>query len=339
MNLGLPAQHSHLAQEHRRNLLRLLLAFTVLFGAVFIVINFIAGKYLLMSVEVAVSLFALWLLPVVKRTPHLRRWSLVYLITLYTGIMYAFAAPTTAISVFSWILVLPVLAHLLLGRMLGGICSAVYLAISAAIFLWRFGAEEILGTPGSIANVVTVTACSYLFSHVYEASRERAESQLSQMALTDSLTGLANRSQLEQSFERALLQRDLPLSLVMIDLDYFKRINDDHGHATGDAVLRAVAEAMHHHIRQTDLACRLGGEEFCLLLPNTDLDHARQMAERLRQGIEALHFHHGDIVLRLTASSGLATATEATAELDPLLHIADQHLYKAKLGGRNRVAG
>ena len=333
-----PDRDSDPSQRHRRNLLRLLLAFTVLFGAVFTAINFSAGKYALMTIEIVISLFAIWLLSVVPRTPYLKRWSLIYLITLYSGTMYAFASPSTSITVFSWVLVMPVLAHLLLGRWVGGLFSAFYLVMSAAIFLWRFGTEGVLGTPGAVANVVTVTSCSYLFSHVYEASREQAERQLSEMALTDSLTGLANRAQLERRHARALAQRDLPLSLLMIDLDYFKRINDAHGHDTGDAVLRDVADIMREDIRKADVACRLGGEEFCLLLPNTDADHAEQLAERLRARIEAMRCTHRDIVLRLTASIGVATATGDADKLDSLLHAADKNLYRAKLAGRNRIA-
>ncbi|MES1930596.1 diguanylate cyclase [Salinisphaera dokdonensis CL-ES53] len=339
MNQGTPEGDSDLSQRHRRELLRLLLWFTVLFSVGFIAINFSVGKYGLMAIEIAVAVFAVWLLTILPRTPNLRRWALVYMVTLLSGTMFAFASPATSITVFSWILVMPVLTHLLLGRWLGGVLSLFYLVLSASIFCWRFGTTQLMDTPGSIANIVTVTACAYLFSHVYEASRERAEQQLSVMALTDSLTGLANRTQLEQSFSRAVLQRQLPLSLVMIDLDYFKRINDEHGHATGDAVLRIIAQAMREHIRESDLACRLGGEEFCLLLPSTNPQRARRLADRLREDIETLECRHEDAVLKLTASIGVATASNPTDGLDPMLHVADQNLYRAKFAGRNCVVG
>ena len=337
MNRRSPARGSDVSQQHRRGLLRVLLLFTILFGVAYIAINFTVGKYGLMTAEIIVSLFAAWMLTIVSRTPNLRRWTLIYLVTLLTGTMYSFASPTTSITVFSWVLVMPVLCHLLLGRWLGGLLALVYLAFSASIFFWRFGTTQLLDTPGSIANIVTVTVCAYLFSHVYEASREQAETQLSTLALTDSLTGLANRSQLEQSFDRAVLQRQLPLSVVMVDLDFFKRVNDEYGHATGDAVLRTVAQAMREHVRRSDMASRLGGEEFCLLLPNTDLARAEELTERLRTAIENLDFCHDHVVLSLTASFGIATTREPDEKLDSMLHLADQNLYKAKLSGRNQV--
>lgn len=338
MNCGLPPDGSHLSQQHRRDLLRVLLAFTAVFGSVFVVLNFIDGKYGLLGVVAATVLFALALLRIVRRTPHLRRWSLTYLIVLHTGTLFGFMSPQTSITIFTWILVMPVLAHLLLGRWLGGLMSLFYVGVSTAIFFWRFGDAPSVGTPGSVANLATAVACSFVFSHVYEASRELAERQLSQMALTDPLTGLANRAQLEQVFSRVVQQRALPVTLVMIDLDYFKRINDEYGHDTGDAVLREIATTLRAHVRQADLACRLGGEEFCLLLPATQLRAAQQTAERLRAAIEALECRHCGAVLRLTASAGVASTASAATTLETLLRTADQHLYKAKQTGRNRVA-
>ncbi len=339
MNLGLPDHRASMAQAHRRRLLRLLLGFTVFFGVIFIVINLLSGDYAVMAVEIVVTGFALSLLSVVGQTPHLHRWSLIYLITLYSGTMYAFTNPTTSITVFSWVMVMPMVAHLLLGRTLGGIISVFYIALAGLIFVWRFGTSAVIDSPGAIADLATVTACSFLFSHVYESSREQAEDRLAKMALTDSLTGLPNRMRLEQYFEHASRHQRPPLSLAMIDLDFFKRINDEHGHDAGDSVLSGAAQAMRQQLKPGHLLCRLGGEEFCLLMPTTDIERARVIAEQFRATIEQLGCRHRDATLALTASIGIATTEDNRPLLAPLLHISDQNLYAAKQQGRNRVVG
>lgn len=334
-----PDQGVPLSHRHRRNLLRLLLMVTALFGFVFVAVNFIAERYWLMTVDLAVTVLALLLLSVVGTTYNLRRWCLCYLVSIYAATLYALATPTTSVTVFSWVMIMPLTAHLLVGRRLGGISSAFYLAVAAGLFFWRFGIDVVVDSPGATANIVAVTVWIYLFSYFYEASRESAEQQLSQQALTDSLTGLANRVHLEQAFQRAANERALPLSILMLDLDHFKHINDEHGHATGDAVLRHVAETLREQTRGEDVACRLGGEEFCVLLPRTDRSAARGLAERLREAIEALRCRHDDRVVALTASIGVASTATPGDKLDPMLHAVDEKLYQAKFSGRNRVVG
>ncbi|WP_348766803.1 GGDEF domain-containing protein [uncultured Salinisphaera sp.] len=339
MNAPIGPDDSLSFHRHRRALLLVLLAFTALFGIFFIVINFFAGKYMLMAVEVAVSTFALALLPVVRRTPRLQRWSVGYLIVLYSGVSYALITPETSVSVFGWVLLMPVVAHLLIGRLWGGVLCAVFVPLAAAIFIWRFGTDPVFANPGSIANMVTITCCSYLLSYVYEGSRGEAERRLRRMASTDALTGLPNRIRLEQIYARHMTATRLPMAMLMVDLDHFKRINDNHGHRAGDKVLRAVAKTMKGQMRDADFVFRLGGEEFCILLPDTDFCAARQLAERTRTAIEALACHDCEVVLRLTASIGIAVSRDADEPLDNLLHAADQNLYRAKLGGRNQVIG
>ena len=319
--------------------MQVLLLFTALFGVFFIVINFFAGKYMLMAVEIAVSTFALALLPVVRRTPHLQRWSIGYLIVLYSGVSYALITPDTSVSVFGWVLLMPVVAHLLIGRLWGGLLCAVFVPLAGAVFIWRFGTDPIFANPGSIANMVTITSCSYLLSYVYEGSRSQAERQLRRMAATDALTGLANRTRLEKIYAGHMSAERLPLALLMIDLDHFKRINDNHGHGAGDTVLRAVATTMKRQVRDTDFVCRMGGEEFCVLCPAADALAARQLAERMRESIEALACRDREAVLRLTVSIGIAITRDSQVPLDTLLHAADENLYRAKLGGRNQVIG
>ena len=124
-------------------------------------------------------------------------------------------------------------------------------------------------------------------------------------------------------------------SVIMIDLDHFKRLNDDHGHATGDAVLREAAAAVVGALRETDVACRYGGEEMIVLLPDCDLDKGAEKAETIRQRIEALSGQHGAAV---SASFGVSCIPSTSNGSADLVRAADAALYKAKQAGRNCVA-
>jgi len=150
-----------------------------------------------------------------------------------------------------------------------------------------------------------------------------------EQALTCPLTGLPNRRALEMALEReaARVERgEKPFALILLDLDDFKRVNDERGHQEGDGLLRRVAQYLKTHVRQGDLVGRWGGEEFVVLLPATDLLGAERLAERLREGIAALG---------VTASFGVALYQ---GDLQGLFLRADQALYQAKALGKNRVA-
>lgn len=164
--------------------------------------------------------------------------------------------------------------------------------------------------------------------------------RLETMAMTDELTGLFNRRYFTQRGEEEFQQArryQLPFSLMMLDLDRFKSVNDIYGHDAGDYVLKQFAVLMRHSLREVDILGRLGGEEFGVLLPNTDGDHTLILAERLRQTIEAHSFEIRGKSLGMTTSIGVATYHEDSASLDELLIQADSALYRAKNQGRNRV--
>ncbi|WP_296744528.1 sensor domain-containing diguanylate cyclase [Mesorhizobium sp.] len=165
--------------------------------------------------------------------------------------------------------------------------------------------------------------------------------ELRQLASVDSLTGaLSRRAFKEQAAHAiALAQRHRHgLGCIAFDLDYFKSINDNHGHATGDKVLVAVAEACRAELRGTDLFGRLGGEEFALVLPHTDRAGVAGVAEKLREAIARILVGQGDKAVRVTASLGTASLDARTADMDALLANADAALYEAKAAGRNRCA-
>src|SRR5680860_486964 len=163
-----------------------------------------------------------------------------------------------------------------------------------------------------------------------------------EMAILDPLTALHNRrymtSHLKTLFEDSA-QRGNPLSVLVLDIDHFKMINDGHGHDAGDSVLREFAMRLKRNIRGIDLACRLGGEEFVVVMPDTDLAKAYLVGERLRQCIATAPFYAGESVggLEVTASVGVAALEFPEDTPDIILKRADQALYCAKRDGRNRV--
>ena len=169
----------------------------------------------------------------------------------------------------------------------------------------------------------------------------RLRDLLRALAMVDPLTGLSNRRQLDKAFEASLshaTRTDTPVSCAMIDVDHFKRFNDDHGHDAGDAVLRAVGEALKRSIRTEDLAFRFGGEEFLLLMPGLGVADARARVEDIRSRIASLAVRHEDRDLGpITASIGVASWPEQCAA-DRLVQAADAALLRAKRGGRDQVA-
>lgn len=164
--------------------------------------------------------------------------------------------------------------------------------------------------------------------------------KLRHLSQHDALTGLLNRRAFGQhlSAERARQQRQpAPLSLLMLDLDHFKAVNDRWGHAAGDAVLVAAAELLRREARTMDLTARAGGEEFAMLLPGTDLEGANRLAERVLEAFRALQVPFDGERLSVSASVGAATSLDPGEDSEELLRRADRALYLAKAGGRDRV--
>ena len=163
----------------------------------------------------------------------------------------------------------------------------------------------------------------------------RAQSRLARMALSDGLTGLFNRAYFDATIEQETarsLRSKKPLSLLLVDLDHFKKINDTYGHQAGDQVLEQVALVLREQSRTSDTVCRYGGEEFAIILPETPRSHAHMVAERIRKRISSL-----DLGFTVTTSIGINCA-DRPENLVPqnLIAGADQALYEAKRNGRNR---
>jgi diguanylate cyclase (GGDEF)-like protein len=168
---------------------------------------------------------------------------------------------------------------------------------------------------------------------------ELANENLATTAATDDLTGMANRRHFysEAARELSRLRRDgQKACLIMVDLDYFKSVNDTYGHEAGDVVLRAIEHPMRMSVRPRDLMGRTGGEEFLILLSGVDIPVAITIAERIRTAIQALEIDYRGYPINITASLGIAR-WDGKSELNELINQADEALYMAKKNGRNRT--
>lgn len=189
----------------------------------------------------------------------------------------------------------------------------------------------------SVLLVLVISAAITLFVAVLHLHRQR--DQMHQLMLTDELTGLYNRRHLVDIAFAALTQAKrskTPVSLLLLDIDHFKHINDTYGHPVGDEVLRQISERLRHLSRPSDTLARIGGEEFCLLMPNTDTQNALQVADRLRREIENMALN-GIAINPPTVSIGVTTGNGGSHSFEQLYSFADTALYQAKAHGRNRV--
>jgi diguanylate cyclase (GGDEF)-like protein len=207
------------------------------------------------------------------------------------------------------------------------------------------GANDYISKPFKAEELLARVDVALRLKHERDSLRKRAEEAgaradvAQERAMTDALTGLLNRYGLQHILARELAETrryNRPLSCLMIDLDYFKSVNDLEGHAAGDVGLQQVAVVLTENVRGSDVVFRYGGEEFLVLLPETDLEGAISLAEKIRRATESRSFGDGQRVFSLTLSAGVATLWDNESGNDMIAR-ADMALYQAKEQGRNRI--
>lgn len=229
---------------------------------------------------------------------------------------------------------------------------AVVFALQGIAFLLRGlltllgpGAADSLFASNTLNAVISVNVIISTIGLAFGATAmvtRRLYLHLAHVASHDPLTGLMNRHAVVEAGAREMarsLRHAYPLSVLLLDIDHFKRVNDTHGHDAGDAVLRAFAMAVLAALRRDDVLGRYGGEEFLALLPGSDRDAARTVAERVRAAIGAMTVGHGGQAIAVTVSIGIAEIKGPDASWDDTMQAADAALYEAKRSGRNRVVG
>lgn len=201
--------------------------------------------------------------------------------------------------------------------------------VQTVVFIWAM-----------LVSIALTFGFLMLNSERLEVDLKKAQVELERLATTDFLTGIANNRSFFETGEREIQRArryGRPLAVLMLDLDHFKRVNDTHGHAVGDRVLVAVTATCKRFLRDIDLFGRLGGEEFGMLLPETDLDGGRATAERLRQTVAETNIDAGKTTLCITISIGVSVLSPEDDRLESALKRADDALYEAKRSGRNRI--
>lgn len=227
--------------------------------------------------------------------------------------------------------------------LVGGVAAAQYAGIAAwSAATWAQAPPSDIAAYGAfdagvqVERIVTLLLFAVICRSIVGWALELRES-----AVVDALTGLLNRRTFEARLHDAVLaasRTGAPLTVAMVDIDLFKRVNDEHGHAAGDVALRAVAHTIRNAVRRTDLVARWGGEEFAVVFPDTPLAESAQKVERMREALSDTAIGlPGGVQVHLTVSAGLACTAIDGTEPGPLTQVADGRLFEAKRAGRNRV--
>ena len=208
------------------------------------------------------------------------------------------------------------------------------------------GGGRVLWYEGSLEDITFRKQAQEALAQANEGLKARLteigilQEQLRERAIRDPLTNLFNRRNLEETLDQELAKADrkaYPVSLLMMDIDHFKHINDTYGHKAGDQALQSLADLIRSHIRRSDTACRFGGDEFVIVMPETSFRSAYDRAEDFRQGVQSLQLPDIGMSGNLTVSIGIATYPDHGATKEDLLRAADQAMYLAKARGCNRV--
>ena len=242
--------------------------------------------------------------------------------------------PLVAVLVFDTLLFVtggfmehPAYGEILLSGIAGKLAASLIYAVALTFYLPRAAPGD-AGRPGlgDLFDVLT-------YRQRYEALRAQAS--------RDALTGLHNRGFFDEMLHKQLAaarRGGTRMSVMLADIDHFKRINDTHGHSEGDRALRVVAKALASAARASDTVCRYGGEEFCVILPGTPIDNAAQLAQRMREEVPAACGRAGVMAgERVSITIGLASSPQDGLDGDTLMRAADRRLYKGKAAGRDRV--
>lgn len=235
-----------------------------------------------------------------------------------------------------WLMWFPPIALFLLGTGRG---LGVYLAFLASVtFMIAAKADDwtAIADANSLSNIFGALLAVGLITYYQQMTKERAHRRIMDLANSDSLTGLANRRSLLTAANQAE-NEGRACALLLVDIDHFKRINDIHGHAAGDAALCEVARRLCAVVRRGDLVSRVGGEEFGVLLPDCEHEDARQLAERIRQEVAATPLCTERQRMLVTVTIGVASPQALVGSFDELFNLADQRLYQGKASGRDRV--
>ena len=331
---------SALGDADQRALLRMVFLSTGLTLCCFAMLQLSNQNLLLALGEITAGLLLLWGGWKIVEVRDLRPWTYLYLLPTFCFLLYIMVMPDASQTAFVWIYLVPIMSYLLLGRTAGFLLAAPFVMLAAALYVWRYA--EIREAAGLIdlGNAMLCGALLMLFVHIYESRRASAQRILERVAETDALTGVLNRGRFQQLFTQAAQEAarsHQAFCLVLLDVDHFKQVNDSWGHVVGDRALQHLCTVLQQRLRVTDHLGRLGGEEFGLLLLNTDLAAGATLVEDLRQQLFDRPLAVNGMRVPLSATFGVVQWPADGADPEALYRCADQRLYRGKAYGRNRV--
>lgn len=254
----------------------------------------------------------------------------------------------TEISIFLWAFMLPIACFSVMGRKKGMAVTTIYFFLN--LLLMIIPEQMMHSKPYSSFFVIRFCIVYIILTFIiyyYEASQQmlvnyiqHEKEEFARASKQDPLTGLYNRremwTRMESEKERQL-RMSKPFTVVIGDIDNFKNVNDTFGHDSGDYILVTLAKLMKDMVRGIDFTARWGGEEFLIMLVETDLDDGQNVAERIRKKIESTEFVHKDVTIPITMTFGLSTYKGASDNIEACIKRADESLYKGKHQGKNKV--
>lgn len=329
--------------KNKKKVFQVILAFTAVAGVGFAVINYSRGQHTLASIELIAAVSSFVLLFYVNKTTRIENFiklTLIYVTIFFSIMMFALASEGVSITIFAWVLIIPLVSYLLLGLRIGFYITALFYTISTYIFITGFTSHPIMQESVAYANLFVCALLFWAVSHSYELSNKTAKKQLRKMANSDHLTGLFNRTTLNQLFKETVNQannKHESVSWVLFDLDGFKNINDEFGHEAGDHVLIQFAQIIQHAVYDKGYAFRIGGEEFAVLFSAESDLMVLSLAENVRRNTEKIIIQNNPEDKKVSVSAGVVTERPHNAELNTMMKVADRRMYHGKSQGRNVV--
>ena len=318
----------------------LLRGFLLVIGSsclVLIMLNLWAEHYQVVMTETVLLILTIFVWFSSSQWRHYKWVVVIYVVFIFGCILVAIGVSPLYSGRQIWVLIFPMTSYLMLGKRAGFWLSTACLGLVCAILTFRFYEDSGMYLISIIVNLLFAYIFIWGLTHGAEKVHKRMLHALRKIASTDPLTGLANRRNVNLIYQSQLQkaeQKGDGLAFILIDLDHFKKLNDTYGHDIGDAVLVDFAERLRTHVDDNEQLFRLGGEEFCVLMPASQ---SKRWSLEFCQYVHDTVFYLDDLEIRYTISIGVSCSQEEVSGFKHLYRIADQRLYKAKSIGRNCV--
>ncbi len=313
----------------------LLLTTVVLF--VFATLNYLKDITLLAIIEYiasVISFVSFYYFDKYVNDNNISKLSFVFSNLVLLLLVYIATVNNVSITTYLWLSIIPFAAYLLNSVMWGFLLTFTYLTITSITLFLNFQDYLDYLSVDAAFNLVGSVITLWVLTHSYAISNINAKNRLIAIATKDSLTGLNNRHAFYDFFN---LNKNKEKSLMIIDLDFFKKINDKYGHDGGDYILQTVAQIFNQQVKNDKCVFRLGGEEFAILLPDIELAKAVKIAHKINQAVKEYEFIYHNQYIQVTASIGVAYSDSSDDDLNILMRRADTCLYQAKNNGRDCV--